>query len=330
MFISKVLVTGGCGYIGSMVCKALKKAQITPISFDNLSRGHLEFAKYGPFFKGDLKCREDITKALNKYKPDAIIHMAALAYVIESIENPNIYYQNNVLGSINLLSAMVECNIKSIVFSSTCATYGKPLKIPMDENHPQVPINPYGRSKYIIEKIIEDYQLRYPIKSAMLRYFNAAGADFDCEVGELHDPETHIIPNLIQAAIGLKENVLIYGDDFPTIDGTAVRDYIHVNDLANAHLLALKYISTTNESIALNLGSGKGLSILEVLNAVEEVTGSKVPYIFKSKRKGEPPLLVADNTKAKSILNFEPKHSHINKIVSSAYNWYTKIASSKT
>ncbi len=330
MFISKVLVTGGCGYIGSMVCKALKKANITPICFDNLSRGHLEFAKYGPFFKGDLKYKEDIINALNKYKPDAIIHMAAFAYVVESIENPNIYYQNNVLGSINLLSAMVECDVKLIVFSSTCATYGKPLKIPMDESHPQVPINPYGRSKYMIEKIIEDYQLKYPIKSAILRYFNAAGADFDCEVGELHDPETHIIPNLIQAAAGLKENVSIYGNDFPTADGTAVRDYIHVSDLADAHLLALKYISSKGKNIALNLGSGKGLSILEVLNAVEEVTGLKVPYIFKNKRKGEPPLLVADNTKAKNILNFEPKHSHINKIVSSAYNWYTKIAFSKT
>lgn len=329
MFISKVLVTGGCGYIGSMVCKALKKAQITPISFDNLSRGHLEFAKYGPFFKGDLKCREDITKALNKYKPDAIIHMAALAYVIESIENPNIYYQNNVLGSINLLSAMVECNIKSIVFSSTCATYGKPLKIPMDENHPQVPINPYGRSKYIIEKIIEDYQLKYPIKSAILRYFNAAGADFESEVGEIHDPETHIIPNLIQSALGLKENVVIYGNDFPTNDGTAVRDYIHVNDLADAHLHALRYINSKSESITLNLGTGKGYSILEVLNTVEEVTGLKVPYIFNDTREGEPALLVADNSKAKKILNFEPKYSEITQIVSSAYNWQTKVSSLK-
>jgi len=330
MSTSKVLVTGGCGYIGSMVCKVLKKANIIPIYFDNLSRGHLEFAKYGPFFKGDLRSKEDIIKALNQYKPDAVIHMAALAYVVESIEKPDFYYQNNVIGSINLLSAMVECGVPLIVFSSTCATYGKPLKVPMDESHPQNPINPYGRSKYMIEKIIEDYQLKYPIKSAILRYFNAAGADLDSEVGELHDPETHIIPNLIQAAMGLKENMMIYGNDFPTDDGTAVRDYIHVNDLADAHLIALKHIDSTKESITINLGTGKGHSILEVLKAVEDVVGLKVPYVFKSKRKGEPPLLIANNEKAKRILNFKPKYSDLNKIISSAYGWHTKVASLKT
>ena len=324
MSFSKVLVTGGAGFIGSVVCKVLKKANITPICFDNLSRGHLDFVKYGPFFKGDLRSKSDISQAIEQYKPDAIIHMAALAYVMESIENPNLYYQNNVIGSINLLSAMVEFNVNFIVFSSTCATYGNPLSIPIDENHPQNPINPYGRSKLMIEKIIEDYCIKYPIRSSIQRYFNAAGADIDGDTGEMHDPETHIIPNLIYAAMKLKDSITIYGNDFPTVDQTAVRDYIHVDDLANAHLLALKYISSENKNITANIGTGRGYSILDILKVVEDVVGVEISYNFKNKRKGEPALLIANNEKAKKILNFVPKHSDIKAIISTAYNWYKK------
>jgi UDP-glucose 4-epimerase len=324
MQIKNVLVTGGAGYIGSMVCKILKKANINPICFDNLSRGHLDLVKFGPFFKGDLKCIADIEKVFNQYQIDAVIHMASLAYVIESIENPNLYYQNNVVGSINLLSSMLKFNIKRIVFSSTCATYGNPNSIPIDEKHPQNPINPYGKTKYIIEKIIKDYSTRYNIKAAILRYFNAAGADFDLQVGEKHLPETHIIPNLIHAAMGLKKDLIIYGNTFPTNDKTAVRDYIHIEDLANAHLKALAFINSQNENISLNLGTGEGHSILKLIKTVEEITSSKISFKFSEKRKGEPPILIANNTRAKKILNFEPQFSDIKKIVASAYNWYQK------
>ncbi|PIS00875.1 MAG: UDP-glucose 4-epimerase GalE [Chlamydiae bacterium CG10_big_fil_rev_8_21_14_0_10_35_9] len=319
-----VLVTGGAGYIGSVVCKTLHNKGYLPITFDNLSLGHKSFIKWGPHFHGDLRNPDDLNQAFLKYQPQAVIHMAASAYVIESIHKPDKYYTNNVLGTINLLNAMINNNVDSLVFSSTCATYGSPQSMPIEESHPQNPINPYGKSKLMIERIIEDYQKAYPLQSCILRYFNAAGADLDLEVGESHDPETHLIPLVIHSAIGVSQGLTIYGSDFNTPDGTAVRDYIHVQDLANAHVLALEYIKNKQESLAVNLGTGTGSSILEIIQAVQHRVKNKVAFRKALKRQGEPAILVANNKKAKSTLNWQPKYSSLDMIVDTAYQWQLK------
>lgn len=315
-----ILVTGGAGYIGSHTCKALKHAGFTPVTYDNLSTGHSHFVKWGPFVVGDLRDKEHLSQVMQQYKPIGVLHFAASALVIESMHNPGKYYENNVYGSLNLLEAMKLANIPLLVFSSTCATYGNPQFSPITEEHPQIPINPYGRSKLMVEQIIRDY----PVRSVILRYFNAAGADFSAEIGEDHTPETHIIPSIIEVARNLRKEIVVYGTDFPTPDGSAVRDYIHVEDLARAHVSALQYLLANNPSSFINLGTGKGHSVLEMIREVEKVSKTTIPIRFEKKRDGEPSHLVADFKKAQEILNWAPRVSSVPLIIESAWNWHNQ------
>ena len=315
-----ILVTGGAGYIGSHTCKALAKAGFTPITYDNLSTGHKANVQWGPFILGDLQDRELLRKTIQEYKPKGVLHFAASALVIESMQNPPKYYDNNVAGSIALLEVMREEKISHLVFSSTCATYGHPEFSPITEEHPQKPINPYGRSKLMVEQIITDY----PLHAVMLRYFNAAGADPDSIIGEDHTPETHLIPSIIETAMGKRKALTIYGTDFPTKDGSAVRDYIHVVDLADAHVQALKWVLANQKSTAINLGTGNGLSIFEILQKIEAVSEKQVSTQLENKREGEPCHLVADNKKAQELLGWTPKHSSLSSIIETAWKWHSK------
>lgn len=315
-----ILVTGGAGYIGSHTCKALAKAGFNPITYDNLSTGHNANVQWGPLIIGDLQDRKLLKKTIQEYKPNGVLHFAASALVIESMQNPPKYYDNNVAGSIALLEVMREENISSLVFSSTCATYGHPEFSPITEEHPQKPINPYGRSKLIVEQIINDY----PIHAVILRYFNAAGADPESKIGEDHTPETHLIPSIIETAMGKRKALTVYGTDFPTKDGSAVRDYIHVEDLADAHVKALKWVLANQKSTAINLGTGIGLSIFEILKKIEAVSEKQVATQFENKREGEPAHLVADNKKAHELLGWTPKHSSLSSIIETAWKWHSK------
>jgi len=320
--VPNILVTGGAGYIGSHTSKRLAERGFQPVCFDNLSSGHREFVKWGPLEIGDLHDTPLLIRVLEKYKPAAVIHFAASSYVGESVTDPFKYYRNNVGGTLSLLEAIQKTNTRSIVFSSTCATYGVPnLKI-IDEGCPQEPINPYGQSKLMIEKILIDLAKKNKISQVSLRYFNAAGADKNCEVGEFHEPETHLIPLAVHSA--LKGSLLkVFGTDFQTPDGTAVRDYIHVNDLADAHIKAVELIQTGTESECINLGTGRGHSVKEIIDSINEL-GLKVNFENTSKREGDPAFLVADPTKAKNILNWEPKNSDIKSILESAIKWHKK------
>ncbi len=317
-----IFVTGGAGYIGSHVCKKLKEEGFSPITFDNLSTGHKEMVKWGPLFVGDLINILDIEKAFSLYRVQAVIHFAALALVQESMVHPELYYQNNVVGSLNLLQVCQKFGVKSIVFSSTCATFGIPKKLPITEKTLQHPINPYGESKLMVEKMLMSMEKAYGIRYAILRYFNAAGADFSGEIGENHEPETHLIPLILSAALKKTPNISVYGTDFPTKDGTAVRDYIHVIDLANAHILALKYLMEKRKSLALNLGSGVGRSVSEVITAVEQFTRQKIEKVLQKRREGDPPILIAANGQAKKLLGWQPKYSDLSTLIESAYNYY--------
>ncbi len=319
-----VLVTGGAGYIGSHTCKELKKNGFNPITYDNLSRGHKEFVKFGPLVVGDILDSKKIEDAIREYNIQAVLHFAAYAYVGESVEKPELYYKNNVQGTMSLLDAMLKTNIKKFVFSSTCATYGVPEKVPISEDFEQNPINPYGQTKLIIERILKDYGHAYGLKSVCLRYFNAAGADADGEIGEMHEPETHLIPLTIQSA--LTGSVLkVFGNDYPTPDGTCLRDYIHVTDLADAHVKALQYLNDSKDNFNFfNLGNEKAYSVKEILKAVEDVTGKKVNAEVFSRRPGDPAALVANATKAKTILKWTPQLPDIESIVSSAFKWHTR------
>ncbi len=319
---SRVLVTGGAGYIGSHCCKALGEAGIQPVVYDNLSRGHAEAVKWGPLVIGDLRDRELLLETLQREKIEAVIHFAALAYVGESVEKPLLYYDNNVGGMIALLDAMHQADVKKIVFSSSCATYGVPQKLPIAEDTVQAPINPYGRTKLISEWMLEDAARTHDLHFAALRYFNAAGADPDGELGERHFPETHLIPLALMAAYGTGGPLKIFGTDYPTPDGTCIRDYIHVNDLAQAHLLALDAISNNAGSLKLNLGTGTGTSVRQVADAVEQITGLKVPIIEAPRRDGDPPELVASSKLSREILGFEPQWSDISQIVRDAAPWF--------
>jgi UDP-glucose 4-epimerase len=319
-----VLVTGGAGYIGSHTCKQLKKNGYTPVTYDNLGRGHEEFVKWGPLVVGDILDTKKVIETLKEYNIQAVLHFAAFAYVGESVEKPEIYYRNNVQGSLSLFEGMLKANVKKLVFSSTCATYGIPDKVPLTEELPQNPINPYGQSKLMIEKILKDYSMAYDFKSVCLRYFNAAGADLECEIGEKHEPETHLIPLAIEAALKNKP-MKIFGTDYPTPDGTCLRDYIHVTDLAEAHVLALKYLDSSDQKFNyFNLGNEKSYSVREIIEAVETVSGKKVPAAVFDRRPGDPAELVSDSTKAKKLLNWKPGISNIHDIIRSAYNWNKK------
>ncbi len=317
-----ILVTGGAGYIGSHACKSLKMSGFTPISYDNLVYGNKAAVKWGPLEVGDIADRKRLEEVIGEYKPQAVMHFAAYAYVGESVQNPGKYYRNNVAGSLTLLEAMRDHIITKIIFSSTCATYGVPKIIPINERHFQHPINPYGMSKLMIEKMLKDFDIAHGIKSISLRYFNAAGADLDGEIGEAHEPETHLIPLIFDAATGKRKVISIYGDDYNTQDGTCIRDYVHVSDLADAHVLALKALIHGADSNTYNLGNGSGFSVLDVVNAVEKVTGLKVPYQIDQRRLGDPPVLVSDSEKACSALGWSPNHQGIEEIIDSAWKWY--------
>ena len=321
-----ILVTGGAGYIGSHCVMALLEQNNNVVIFDNLSTGHIEtvetLKKYGhvEFQKGDLTNFADINSVFKNYDIDKVVHFAAFSQVGESVVNPQKYYINNVCGTINLLRAMLENNVKKIVFSSTAATYGEPVYIPIDEKHPQNPINPYGQTKLMIEKIMDDYDKAYDLKSVRLRYFNVAGADSKSRIGEWHDPETHLIPNILKSTFSNGKTFQMFGDDYDTKDGTCVRDYINVEDLAQAHLLALKYLDNGGETNYFNLGTNDGNTVKEVFSACEKVTEKTIPVEIKPRRAGDPASLVADNNKAKESLNWKPQHT-LDESIASAYTW---------
>jgi UDP-glucose 4-epimerase len=319
-----ILVVGGAGYIGSHMCKLLVKRGYDVIIFDNLSTGFRELAKYGKLIVGDLKNKNEIEQVFLTYDIFAVMHFSAFAYVGESVVNPQKYYQNNVVNTINLLEIMMKYNVKKFIFSSTCATFGKAKYTPIDEKHPQEPINPYGQSKLMVEKILSDYDKAYGLKSVILRYFNAGGADRDLEIGEMHDPEPHLIPILLDVAIKKREFIEIYGDDYDTKDGTCIRDFIHVEDLSKAHISALEFLINKEKSENFNLGNGEGYSIFDIINAVENITKEKIPYKIKARREGDPDILVADASKAKKILKWEPELK-IDSIIESAYKWHKKL-----
>ena len=315
-----ILVTGGAGYVGSHTCKLLAAAGYEPVTYDNLSTGHADVVKWGPLVEGNLHDIDKLCATLKQYQPLAVIHFAASAYVGESITNPFKYYQNNVGGTLSLLEAMRSQQINRIVFSSTCATYGTPNLKVITEECPQNPINPYGQSKLMIEKILSDLTSRGNLAQISLRYFNAAGDSKDCEIGERHNPETHLIPLAIRSALGGDE-LKVFGTDFDTPDGTAVRDYIHVEDLGAAHILAVEHLLSEGGSHFVNLGTGKGHSVREILSALQQL-GIKVVAKDAQKRDGDPAYLVADSTKAKSLLGWEPQYIQIQDILKTAINWH--------
>lgn len=319
----KILVTGGAGYVGSHACKAIAEAGHQPIVYDNLSRGHRSLVRWGAFEPGDLADRARLRDVITRHRPDGVMHFAALAYVGESVEQPALYYENNVLGSLSLLEAIRESGPNIVVFSSTCATYGVPTRLPIDEDHPQNPVNPYGVSKLIVERMLHDYGAAYGLRSVSLRYFNAAGADPGGEIGEMHEPETHAIPLAVLAALGRTPAFQVYGKDYPTADGSAVRDYIHVADLASAHVRAFEYLSDGGESTSINLGTGLGTSVLEVIGAVERVAGRPVPVVHRSRRPGDPHALIADARRAGAVLGWRPNYVDIREIVATAWRWHS-------
>lgn len=320
--MSTVLVTGGAGYIGSHVCKALARAGYSPVAFDNLIYGHAWAVKWGPLERGDILDGQRLRAAIRASGARAVVHLAAFAYVGESVADPGKYYRNNVVGTLTLLDAMRDCGVDRIVFSSTCATYGVPEILPITEETPQRPVNPYGTSKLMIEQMMADYQRAYGLKNVSLRYFNAAGADPDGELGEDHDPETHLIPLVLDAAAGRRPHVTIFGDDYGTADGTCIRDYIHVSDLAEAHVLALHGLEKGSlRHSAYNLGTGQGHSVASVLEAAKRVTGRNIPVFRGPRRAGDPAVLLADPSRATRDLGFSPDYPRIEDMLLSAWRW---------
>ncbi len=319
-----ILVTGGAGYIGAHVCKELKMAGYNPVAYDNLSTGFESFVKWGPFEKGDIVDSKRLTEVIKKHKPAGIVHMAAYISVGESVKLPGKYYQNNSFGGLCILEAMKECGVKNILFSSTAVVYGSPKKIPIDESEQTGPINPYGASKLMVEQFLRDFEVSDGIKHVVLRYFNAAGADSSGEIGCNHEVPGNLIPILMDLQSGKRKEFQIFGTDYPTPDGTAVRDYIHVTDLARAHVLAIGHLLDGKDSITLNLGTGKGHSVNEVVASAERITGKKVPYENVPRRAGDPSILVADSSLAKKILGWEVEYKDIDSIVKTAWHWQNK------
>ncbi len=324
MNAERVLVTGGAGYIGSHVCKALAGAGFTPVTYDNLSRGHEWAVRWGPFEAGELSDRARLDEVVKNHRPVAAMHFAALTYVEESVAEPAVYYRNNVAGTLTLLEALRDSGVLAMVFSSSAAIYGVPETSPIPESHPWNPVNPYGASKLMIERMLRDFAGAYGLRSASLRYFNAAGAGAEAEIGEDHDPETHLIPLVLEAAMGLRPHIEIFGDDYDTPDGTCVRDYIHVSDLAEAHLLALKRLLDGGETLFLNLGIGDGYSVREVIEAAREVTGKEIPARTGARRPGDPPVLVADAARAKKTLGWAPQRPALETQIEDAWRWHLK------
>jgi UDP-glucose-4-epimerase GalE len=313
-----VLVIGGAGYIGSHAARALRRAGHEVIIFDNLSTGFEFLASGFELVKGDILDSQALAPVLAR--ADAIMHFAAHAYVGESVVNPKKYFHNNVEGGLALLNTAIAAGVKKIIFSSTCAVYGEPAKVPIEENIPRQPVNPYGISKLFFEQALESYDRAYGLRFASLRYFNAAGADESAEIGELHDPETHLIPLALRAAAGLGPELQVFGSDYPTPDGTCIRDYIHVNDLADAHVRALEHLAAGKNSFAVNLGTGNGASVQEVISAVEKVAGKRVPRKNVARRPGDPPALVANPAKAQALLHWKATRG-LDEIVTTAWNW---------
>lgn len=317
-----ILVCGGAGYIGSHINKQLYKEGYETVVFDNLIYGHREAVKWGHFIQGDLANLEDIEKVFQTYHIDAVFHFAAYAYVGESVQNPEKYYYNNVANTLNLLYIMKKYGCNKIIFSSTCATYGEPKQIPITEDMPQHPINPYGASKLMVERIFKDYHEAYGLEYVVLRYFNVAGADPEGEIGENHNPETHLIPLVLDAASGKREDIKVFGTDYSTSDGSCIRDYIHVYDLATAHLLALHYLEQGKGSNFFNLGNERGTSVLEVIDSVKRVTGKEFQVTVAGKRAGDPAKLVGSSEKAKKELGWKPIYGEIDVIVEHAWKWH--------
>jgi len=313
-----ILVTGGAGYIGSVAVDDLVDSGATDAVIDNLSRGYREAVNdNATFYEGDIGDRDLVTRICREQDITAVMHFSAFAYVGESVERPDIYHRNNVIKTASLLDALRVAGVKQFVFSSTCATYGEPVQIPMDESHPQNPTNPYGRTKLMVEHMLADYDRAFGIKYVALRYFNACGATE--KRFERHDPETHLIPLILDAASGKREFVSVFGGDYPTPDGTAIRDYIHISDLSQAHRLALNYLQNGGRSDAFNLGNGSGFSVLEVIEAAKRVTGSDVPYKVEPRRPGDPSRLIAKADKAASVLGWKPQHTDLDSIIDSAW-----------
>lgn len=319
-----ILVVGGAGYVGSHTNKLLNNKGYQTVVFDNLSCGHKEFVKWGEFILGDLSNREQIRDSFKKYQIEAVMHFSAYASVEESITHPSKYYNNNVINTISLLDIMREFGTNFLIFSSSCAIYGEPKEIPIKETHPKNPINPYGKSKFLIEEILKDYDKAYGLKYISLRYFNAAGADPEGEIGERHNPETHLIPRTIFAALGEKENIKIFGTDYPTKDKTCIRDYIHVTDLADAHIKALEYLKKNQKSDIFNLGNGNGYSVREIIETVKKISKRDFKVVESDRREGDPPVLIADSQKAKNELKWSTRYSEIETIVKSAWEWHSK------
>jgi UDP-arabinose 4-epimerase len=319
----QILVIGGAGYIGAHTAKALRGGGFVPVTFDSLVHGHEDAVRWGPLERGDLADPSALARVFSKYEIAAVVHFAAYTYVGESVVDPEKYYLNNVGGTLNLLRAMRVAGVRNIIFSSTCATYGEPVQMPIDESHPQAPVSPYGWTKLMIERVLTDYGRAYDLRSICLRYFNASGADADGEIGERHDPEAHLIPLALAARAG-GTPLRVLGDDYPTPDGTCIRDYIHVTDLARAHVLALRRLLAGGASAAYNLGNGEGASVREVLDAIALVTNGPVPHEIAPRRAGDPAILVACASKAAEELGWKPECSDLHEIVRTAWAWHQR------
>ena len=319
-----ILVTGGAGYVGSHACLALRQAGYTPVVYDNLFRGHRWAVRFGPFEEGDILDGRRLAEAFARHRPAAVLHFAALTFVGESVADPALYYRTNVVGALTLLEAMKAAGVRDIVFSSTAAVYGTPAASPIPETAPRAPINPYGTTKLMIERALADYVAAYGFRAAALRYFNAAGADPEGLIGEDHDPESHLIPLVLDAAAGLRDSIAVFGDDYPTADGTCVRDYIHVLDLADAHVRALERLTGGSgaDLLGVNLGTGQGASVREVIAAAQRVTGRPVPVRRAARRAGDPPALVADPTRAKSLLGWSAERPSLDGLIRDAWTWH--------
>ncbi len=322
--MDSIIVLGGAGYIGSQACKTLAAAGVQPVTYDNLSLGNEFSVRYGPLVKGDLLDTARLTDTIRHYDARCVMHFAALASVSDSVADPASYYSNNVAGTLSVLEAMRAAKCPSLVFSSTCAIYGQPETVPINETCAKNPINPYGRSKLICEQMLSDYSSAYGIRSIALRYFNAVGADFDGEIGEFRENETHIIPRAMMYLLGHLDEFVIYGSDFPTPDGTAIRDYVHVRDLAEAHLSAARLLADGHVGGAYNLGQGTGYSVRQILSAIEDVTGRKLPSATGARRPGDPAILVANATSAHETLGFVPRYSSLRDIIGSSWSWHQK------
>jgi UDP-arabinose 4-epimerase len=319
-----ILVTGGAGFVGSHACKALARAGYLPVVFDNLEYGHEWAVKWGPLERGDLRNAHDLARVFTARRPWAVMHFAAYAYVGESVTAPAKYYDNNIGGTAKLVAACAAHGCGHFVFSSTCATYGVPARLPLTEESPQQPVNPYGYTKLVVERLLKDAEAAHGMRYVALRYFNAAGADPDGEIGESHTPETHLIPLVLLAAMGRRPQVKLFGNDYPTPDGTCVRDYVHVSDLAEAHVAAIEWLAAGKPSEAFNLGNGRGFSVAEVVKAAEKVTGRPVPAEMCARRPGDPPVLVSDSGKAHRRLGWTPKFPDLDDQIRHAWAWFGK------